>query len=105
MLPLQECTPSECLPSFHPSNEINYAALSRAPESTKVFSHALMDRGCFGCCLLHCPYGATRKNMELKAATAAEKLLFIKCSHSMAGDLHNSWELRCNRAAFAVCRL
>lgn len=33
--------------------------------------------------------------MELKAVTAAEKLLFIKLSHSLAGDLHNSGELRC----------
>lgn len=33
--------------------------------------------------------------MELKAIAAAQKLLFIKCSHSGAGDLHQSVELRC----------
>lgn len=44
-------------------------------------------------CLLHCPYGLERENMELKAATAGEKLLFIKCYPSMAGDMHHSGEL------------
>lgn len=47
MLPLQQHAPSERLPSLLPSDEINYAALSRAPETVKVFSHGLMDRGCF----------------------------------------------------------
>lgn len=33
--------------------------------------------------------------MEVKAVTAAEKLLFIKRLHSVAGDLYHSGEFRC----------
>lgn len=56
--------------------------------------------------LLHCPYGLNRKNMELKAVTAAEKLQFIKGCFSVAGDLMHSGELCCkfNKTELLDCK-
>lgn len=48
MLPLELYISSEHLPFLLPSNEINYAALSQAPQSAEVFFHVLMNRGSFG---------------------------------------------------------
>lgn len=49
MMSITSPTPSAVhLPSLLPLNYINYVALSRAPDSLKVFSHGLIDRGFFG---------------------------------------------------------
>lgn len=57
----------------------------------KVFFHGLMDTRCYGCSLLHRPYGVKSKNMELEDGTAAGKLLFIKHNCSVAGRFSPPW--------------